>query len=355
MKCDECEKCKALGYKFCNKCGADLSDNEDDSQEPVVVEKSSELESLLKKSVIPAMFLVFITLVIDVALILVYIGPTLEWVADYSTSLYIYFIDFFKFATLEGTAIQLYMIILAIILMFCVGIILYKSKDALLVNKPYYVERIRETPLYWLSMVFGSTLVLELIIVLLMNALGVSTPTPSPLIDLTPEKALFLFSEAAVYEEVTFRVILFGVPMAAIALICGRKDFYRYLMGGFGASKIAMVFLVISTILFAYAHVGGWGAWKMIPVMLGGFAMGFLFMKYGLYAAIIFHMANDFMAVWLPTIPELGSILEILIILMGILCLPILFKSTWQGLKGIKDLPLGFEKNQEESNDSNLD
>ena len=98
MKCDECEKCKALGYKFCNKCGADLSDNEDDSQEPVVVEKSSELESLLKKSVIPAMFLVFITLVIDVALILVYIGPTLEWVADYSTSLYIYFIDFFNWS-----------------------------------------------------------------------------------------------------------------------------------------------------------------------------------------------------------------------------------------------------------------
>jgi len=352
MACDECDKCRAMGYKFCNKCGQNFSE---ESDEPEPESTVSPNESLLIKSVYPAMFIILVAIVIDLVLLVVNFGTTFDWVEDKTTKLYIFITDFIVFAKLTETGIQLLWVFITFMLLFCGGIVLYRSRSILIDFKDNYMEKVKETPVYWLGMTLGASIVIQLIIMLILNAMGVSTPTPSELKDLTIEKATFLFSEAAVIEELTMRVFWMGIPMALVALFCGRKDFLKNLWGGFGASKVSILFLFISTIIFAYAHVGGWGMWKMFPVFAGGLCMGYLYMRFGLHASIIFHMINDYLGVWLVAIPTFGSILEILIILTGIVCIPVLFKRGWEGLRAIKGLPVTGYETQDESSDSNTD
>ena len=351
MTCDECEECRKNGYRYCIKCGRSFDEEE---QEPDPSTLEPPMESLMKKLVIPAMAAIVVAILINLGVLIFNLTPTIDWVQGQSLSLYVYLFDFCPIVTLEGVWVQFAMSVFAIILAFCSGYILYKSRGALIFGSGY-IERAKDTPLYSLSMILGAVMILEIAMTLLFNAAGLSTPVPPGLKDLTPEKALFLFSEAAVYEEIAFRVVLFGVPMVIVGLITKQKGFLKNLGGGFGVSKIAILFLIISSVIFAYAHVSGWGLWKMFPVILGGLAMGFLYMKFGLYASIMFHMINDYMGVWAVTIPTLGSIVEILILFTGLLCIPILFKRLWLGLKGMKDLPLTGNGDQEESNDSSLD
>ena len=350
MTCDECEECRKNGYRYCIKCGRSF---DEDGQEPDPAEEEPPIESLLKKSVIPAMAVIVVAILINLGVLFYNLGPTIDWVESQTLTLYVYLFDFCPVITLEGVWVQFSMAIFAIALAFCSWYILRKSRGALIFGSGY-IKRTKDTPLYSLAMILGAVMILEIAMTLLFNAAGLSTPVPSGLKDLTPEKALFLFSEAAVYEEIAFRVVLFGLPMVIVGLITRQKGFLKNLGGGFGVSKIAILFLIISSVIFAYAHVSGWGLWKMFPVLLGGLAMGYLFMKFGLYASIMFHMINDYMGVWAVTIPTLGSIVEILILFTGLLCIPVLFKKLWLGLKGMKDLPLVRHDDQEESSDSSL-
>ena len=72
--------------------------------------------------------------------------------------------------------------------------------------------------------------------------------------------------------------------------------------------------------------------------------MGYVFMRFGLHAAILCHLINDFMMVWSLGIGEIFASLMILGILgFGVLNLPLLFKKTFKGLRKVKTLPLtGF-------------
>jgi hypothetical protein len=54
---------------------------------------------------------------------------------------------------------------------------------------------------------------------------------------------------------------------------------------------------VVSSGVFALAHVPGWGWWKFPPTFVAGIALGYLFLRSGILAAILFHFATDFLAV----------------------------------------------------------
>ncbi len=354
MACDQCDKCRAMGYKFCIKCGESFADT---AQVPDYSVDDGGLlgDGFLNKTVIPSMIVILISIIIDVALVIGDFIPTFDFLSTYSTSTYIFLPVYIKLATLTGTWIQAEWVFIAIVLIASAVLILCKSKPVFTSIGNGYAEATKKTPLFWISMMLGSTLILELIITLLAGALGADTKVPSGLIDLTLEESLFEFGEAAVCEELAFRFFWIGIPMAIVALVCKKKDFYKCLVGGFGMSKVAFVFLIISSVIFAYAHVSGWGLWKMFPVMLGGFAMGYLFIRFGLYASIMFHMVNDYLAVWTSVSTAVALPLELCILLFGLVCIPILFKKTIKGAKNLNGLPMtGFE-DQEESNDSSTD
>ncbi len=350
MACDRCDESRALGYKFCIKCGASFEET------AVVPEHTVDnggllSDSTLNKTVVPSMLAMLASVIGAAITILIGFPSAFDTAADWTTNIVIFAPNILSFK-FTGLIAQLDWIFIAAVLMASIAFFIYRSKEAFRINSDDYIGDTKNTPAFWMGLLFGSVLVMELIVTLL---LGLVTPisTPEGLNNLTFEKALLDFSEAAVWEELEMRVLFFGLPMMVIALICKQKDFHKYLLGGFGASKIAIVFLIISTLIFSYAHLSGWGLWKIIPVALGGFMMGYLFMRFGLYASIIAHMVTDYMGVYTAVSEEL-VLVQGIIILLGMICIPILFKKTIKGIRKVKSLPnTGF--GDQDSSDSNTD
>jgi hypothetical protein len=154
-------------------------------------------------------------------------------------------------------------------------------------------------------------------------------------------------------EEITYRFLLFGLPLfvlngifysivklSQILFKRYKKDqsnssrFTRfilekepknplfYLTGRWKKlGKIDFLFLLFSSYSFGYAHYQlGYPYWqegKIFQAAVAGLIFGYAFYKYGLHAAIFLHVVNDFVIGMLLT-PNLGLILngEILVLLI---------------------------------------
>jgi hypothetical protein len=83
------------------------------------------------------------------------------------------------------------------------------------------------------------------------------------------------------------------------------KDPKHYILGGgfqFGKAELAL--LLFSSVMFGLAHSFNWDIYKVIPAFLAGLAMGYLFLKFGLYAAIMFHFFTDYLSISLTIWPN---------------------------------------------------
>lgn len=340
MTCEECDKCKELGYKFCIKCGESFIDAPAPVPTPVQ-EKGVLNESTLNKFVIPSMVLIFIACIASVAVILMDYGPTMDLFAERGIKLWVYFFAFFDLPKLTDMGAQLFWVFISLTAIACTAIFLWKSKDAFKFDSPGYMERTKRTPLFWMGMLFGTVLVLEVILNAIFTIFGLGVETPGGLVDLTLEEALMLFTEAAVWEELMFRVLLFGLPVVIVGYAVREKGSWKYLFGGFGTSRLTIVLLIFSTILFSIAHIDSWGFMKFFTVALGGFMLGYVYMRFGLYASIVCHMLNDFSMVWMLGISDVfASLLLIGILGLGLLNLPLVYKKTRKGIGKMKTMPV---------------
>jgi len=167
----------------------------------------------------------------------------------------------------------------------------------------------------WMAVTFFQVAVIEFLILIQIE--------PTSPINLTSRNAwvlLYELANAGVYEELTFRVLLIGVPMALGSLVvrimevnrgasgngpgsAGRYigGAWRYLFGGVlrrnspkEAHVAAWAFLFASSAIFGLAHAPGWGSWKVIPSMVAGLGFGYLFLRHGVGAAILAHFVNDY-------------------------------------------------------------
>lgn len=139
-----------------------------------------------------------------------------------------------------------------------------------------------------------ATLFFSVFVVLLLNPPESGLPST-----LTLSEKLFQLANASVWEEIAVRVLLIGLPMVAVDLSrnnSGRKA-YSYLLGGgfkLGIPEVALI--IVSAVIFGFAHyLGGWGAWKIVPAAVGGFAFGYLFLRYGIAASIMLHFGTDYL------------------------------------------------------------
>src|SRR5256712_1782450 len=152
----------------------------------------------------------------------------------------------------------------------------------------------------------------------LIVAILTQPPEPSFFSEIPQWYFLFSLLNAPVYEELVFRVLIIGVPMMlgslylrATGIARGRlptgstrgryvAGALRYLVGG-GMSRRtplpvllpAALFLVASSVGFGLPHAPGYGIWKVLPTTVAGLAMGYLFLRHGLHAAILFPFAVD--------------------------------------------------------------
>lgn len=137
-------------------------------------------------------------------------------------------------------------------------------------------------------------------------------------------RQLYLLSKASVYEELVTRILLIGLPLLALSRIFqndGKQTqnpklpWHRYFLGGnitFSTRAYIMIFL--SSVLFGLAHQGGWGSWKIWPTMISGFGFGYLFLKKGIFPAILLHFLFDYLDMTrrvLTTLTGLSTIVDL--------------------------------------------
>jgi len=118
--------------------------------------------------------------------------------------------------------------------------------------------------------------------------------------DLELWEMLFVLANASVWEELVTRVLFVGLPLIMIHRISGglRSKPHRYFVGGaFRMGRAEVALILASSVIFGFGHfAGGWGAWKILPTTIGGFAFGYIFLKHGLASAIVMHFGVDYMS-----------------------------------------------------------
>jgi hypothetical protein len=160
------------------------------------------------------------------------------------------------------------------------------------------------SPLYMISTLFFAVIAFNIVFYLLIGLSGTSPSVPSQGADLW--QILFSYAQASVWEELITRVLLLGVPLFLVAVALNKvKDPKHYILGGgFQFGKAELVLLLFSSAMFGFAHSFNWDLFKVIPAFLAGMAMGYLFLKFGLYAAIMFHFFTDYLSISLSIWPN---------------------------------------------------
>ena len=148
---------------------------------------------------------------------------------------------------------------------------------------------------------YSLILFIDLIVIVVMSSLNYKPTNPIP--ENYPIYALMLaLLHASVYEEFLVRFLILGVPVFIWRFAESRSSGFhmnplRIFGGGYKFGIPEITFLLISSTIFGLAHVSSWGWWKFFPAFLGGLALGYLYLKYGLHVSILFHFANDFVSV----------------------------------------------------------
>ena len=171
-----------------------------------------------------------------------------------------------------------------------------------------------QNPLSATIMILGATLLATILLDLVQTSAGVSTGGLSG----DPYTLLISFTLAPLIEEVGFRFFLIGVPLFVI-LLFGRSSARRMLttlwrpsaawegvpgdepdaMAASSLKLLAYLLIVLSSVVFGAAHYlsgAGWDIGKVSEAALDGVALAYLYVRYGLHAAIIFHWAVDFVS-----------------------------------------------------------
>ena len=340
LSCPRCEEYRGMGAVFCGECGRRLAQ---DPEPPA----GRGLMFYLDAAVMIVLPFMLILLAIETAGMLLNIGSTWSFLEDYESTFFLLLPLVTPIATFGGLPIQIYWIVLVAVILACIALILYQSRDMFRVRSLDDVApKAGPTPMYWVCLLFGSVIILELIVMFVESALGLPMETPGWIDKMTLPEMAFEFADAAVWEEVVSRALPMGIPMAAIAFICTKRlDSAKYVLGGFGFSKASVILIVVTAVVFGIAHVDSWNAAKAIPTVLGGLAMGYLYARFGIHASIIYHFLTDYMMVATKTAGDVAvSLTYVCILAISLACVVSVLLKTWRAVHQVKDLPLtGFE------------
>jgi membrane protease YdiL (CAAX protease family) len=193
--------------------------------------------------------------------------------------------------------------------------------------------------------VFFATFSVQILYVLILQGVGVQTPTPE---QQAPDwYLLYNLAFASVWEEFVTRFLYIGVPLFLYVLLRsvargkGMPSPGRYLFGGdVPLTRLAASLVVLSALLFGLAHVPGWDWWKVFPAFVAGLGLGYLFLRKGILASIFMHFANNyFVSASLLSesnfaVSALLGILLLAIVLLGFLFFLWYILASWNFLVG---------------------
>ena len=232
------------------------------------------------------------------------IGQVLPNVMGYGTYLFVitpWLVDIFK---VSDVGLSIYYIFLVAAIAASFVWMLKKSLHKFGHELTFQIHEEGHSPLYMISTLFFAVIAFNILFYVAIGLLGGSTNTPSEGVNLW--EILFSYAQASVWEELITRVLLLGVPLLLVAIATNKvKDPKHYFLGGgfkFGKAELAL--LVFSSAMFGIAHSFNWDLYKVLPAFFAGLAMGYLFLKFGLYASIMFHFFTDYLSVSLSIWPN---------------------------------------------------
>jgi hypothetical protein len=267
----------------------------------------SESENLRTAARWIASVVVFVLLLVvsfNVIVLVWGIGQVLPNVAGHSAYLFIitpWLVDILRISDAE---ISIYFLFLVVAIVASFVWMLKKSLHKFAHELTFQIHDEGHSPLYMISTLFFAVIAFNILFYIAIGFFGSSPSVPGQAADLW--QILYSYAQASVWEEVITRVLLLGVPLLLIAIATNKvKDPKHYILGGgFQLGKTELTLLVFSSAMFGLAHSFNWDIYKVLPAFIAGMAMGYLFLKFGLYAAIMFHFFTDYLSMSLSIWPD---------------------------------------------------
>lgn len=167
--------------------------------------------------------------------------------------------------------------------------------------------KFENSAIFRISEFYALNLFLSVVYFLIVNAIG--KPVKVPISSSTPFYLNMLsLTNAGLYEELITRVLYIGIPLFVYyrmksSQFDGKKEIKWYRMiwgGGYKFGKPEITVLIISSIIFGIAHTASWDWSKMPQAFMGGLFLGILYLRYGLYADVLWHFSIDATSAFLP-------------------------------------------------------
>ncbi len=183
-------------------------------------------------------------------------------------------------------------------------------------SKPFAYRR---NPFQEMSELYAVNIFFSMLVVYLMYLFGFVPSIPPGLEEMPVWAQMLSFLHASVYEELIVRTVFLGVPVFLIYILQGKKISILRIFGGYNKiTKVEAIFIIISAAIFAAAHVPAWDMWKAIPTFVGGLILGYLYIRYGIYASIMLHFLTDFISIPMAMHKEYQFIIGMLMIILAI-------------------------------------
>ncbi len=186
--------------------------------------------------------------------------------------------------------------------------------------------RFMRAPISKAGMLFSITAFTSVAIVLLSDLIG-QRITEDFLSELTEYEMMVYMMCAGPEEEFICRVLLIGLPVTLVCLLKGHQKCAKNMLGGFGMSRTALVFLILSSAVFGLMHLDGWSIMKFPDTFISGMLFGYVFIQYGVHATIVMHSAFDLLSCFDVFFDGAGTIpLLVMCVLGAVLAARSLFK-----------------------------
>ncbi|MDR1405457.1 MAG: CPBP family intramembrane metalloprotease [Candidatus Methanoplasma sp.] len=327
-KCPRCDSYSIQDKAFCGSCGRRLKPEEKSFLSAVIDLDRNPLFSLaFIASILVAAILVAETLYLvaqsydifvsvrGMRIVFSFISPTLDF-APYCVSR-------------NGAFNQLYWVFVMSAILTSAALVMYRFIGSLkTVTREKSYHPAEKSCFFWMGTLLCTVLAADFLYVLIIQSFGQSIDNPFGLWESFGN--LYLYANAPVWEELATRAFYIGIPMTAVTLIITKKkESLKCLLGGFGMSRFALILIIVSSVIFGFAHQPVWGIYKVIPVIWFGFALGYLFVRFGLYAAIAFHFLYNYRLVF----AWIGSDL-----LSGLIMMSVIFAGLFTAVYIIKKL-----------------
>ena len=329
-ECPQCGRYCNADSRYCGYCGCGL------------VNENTQKKDLFSPFLLCATMFVVFVLIVELICLLAKTPDILDLLGDSSFGLYYMLIDS-HVTVLSGWSLQAYWIVIVISIVASSTYALYRFINALMKKEKTEPEH---TGMFWVSNSICFSLFFTLMLTIILLILG--QDMTSPFDDTSDTELMFLSANAALWEEILSRVLIIGVPVALVSIVITKKaSAFKCLFGGFEFSLFAVALIILSSILFGLAHSGWDQTWKIVQTGVMGLLLGYVFVRFGLYASILLHFITNYLSSfqWLDLGGDVAlGFIGLALMGLGLVVFMYLIKNIVNTKETIRSLPFFFDK-----------